>query len=64
MKKVEGLFCGSPSVALENMKGENQRKIELAKQVIREIENFLEQYKIYLAVLGKVQSVLESEKIE
>lgn len=64
MKNVKDLLYGSPSKFLQNLRDENQKKIAFAKEAISEIEEFLEQYKRYLAVLEKVQAVLDSEKIE
>lgn len=64
MKNVKDLLYGSPSKFLKNFKDENQKRIAFAQEAISEIEDFLEQYKRYLAVLEKVQTVLDSEKIE
>lgn len=69
MKKVRDLkyanpTTSSPSKQLQFLKNTNQENITTAKEAINELEVFLEQYKIYLAVLEKVQTVLDSEKIE
>lgn len=64
MKNIQDRLYNSPSKFLQGLKDENQKKIAFANEVISEIEEFLEQYKRYLAVLEKVQTVLDSEKIE
>ena len=64
MKNVQALHYGSPAVSLLALREENQKKIAFAKKAIGEIEEFLEQFKKYLAVLEKVKTVLDSENIE
>lgn len=64
MKTVSDLVCGSPSSHLLNLRRENQKKVDFAKETIQEVEEFLQEYKKYLVLLERIQEILDSEKID
>jgi len=64
VKETKAITYGSPSDHLLRLKKENESKIIFAENAIKEISDFLEQYRIFLAILKKVQEALDNEPIE